>query len=133
MAAESSILSNLSGYIDRVAKLARLDATLLSIETKQNLMIVGITLGLFVAALATGFLGLVILAIAVVFLLIQLGMTPALSALLVAVALFCIAAALVFIGIERLKGWSLMPRRTLAQFTSNLQALRTSLRHDTNS
>jgi hypothetical protein len=133
MAAESSILSNLSGYIDRVAKLARLDATLLSIETKQNLIIVGITLGLFVAALATGFLGLVILTIAVVFLLIQLGMTPALSALLVALALFCVAAALVFIGIERLKGWSLMPRRTMAQFTSNLQALRTSLRHDTNS
>jgi len=133
MAAESTILSNLSGYIGRVAKLAQLDATLLSIETKQNLQVVGITLALFVAALATAFLGLVILTFAVVLFLVQLGLAPSLSALLVAVALFCIAAAMVFIGIDRLKSWSLMPRRTLAQFTSNLQALRTSLRHEPNS
>jgi hypothetical protein len=133
MASGTSIFSDLSGYVDRVAKLVRLDAALLSIETKQNLRSVTVALALFVAALATAFLGLVILLFAIVLLLIQLGLTPSVAAALVAVALLVISGALAFLAIQRLKGWSLTPRRTLAQFNSNLQALRASLRNEPNS
>lgn len=133
MAAGTSIFSDLSGYVDRVAKLVRLDATLLSIETKENFQSVAVSIGLLVGALATAFLGLVILLFAAVLLLIQLGLAPSLAALLVAVALFAVSGALAFVGIERLKSWSLTPRRTLAQFTSNLHALRASLRNEANS
>jgi Putative Actinobacterial Holin-X, holin superfamily III len=133
MAAGTSIFSDLSGYVDRVAKLVRLDATLLSIETKENFQSVAVSIGLLVGALATAFLGLVILLFAAVLLLIQLGLAPSLAALLGAVALFVVSGALAFFGIERLKGWSLTPRRTLAQFTSNLHALRASLRNEANS
>ena len=84
-------------------------------------------------ALATAFLGLVILLFAAVLLLIQLGLAPSLAALIVAVALFGVSGALAFVGIERLKSLSLTPRRTLAQFTSNLHALRASLRNEANS
>lgn len=133
MAAETSIFSDLSGYVDRVAKLARLDAALLSIETKQNLQSVGASVAFLMGALATAFLGLVILLFAAVLFLIQLGLGPSLAALLVAVALFIVSGALAFIGIERLKGWSLTPRRTLSQFTSNIQALRASMRNEANS
>ena len=84
-------------------------------------------------ALATAFLGLVILLFAAVLLLIQLGLAPSLAALLVAVALFGVSGGLAFVGIERLKSLSLTPRRTLAQFTSNLHALRASLRNEANS
>jgi predicted anti-sigma-YlaC factor YlaD len=132
MAAGTSIFSDLSGYVDRVAELIRLDATLLSIETKKNLQLVAVSIGLLAAALATAFLGLVILLFAAVLLLVQLGLAPSLSALIVAVALFVVSGALAFVGIARLKSWSLTPRRTLAQFTSNLQALRASL-NETNS
>jgi hypothetical protein len=132
-AAGTSIFSDLSGYVDRVAKLVRLDATLLSIETKENFQSVAVSIGLLVGALATAFLGLVILLFAAVLLLIQLGLAPSLAALLVAVALFVVSGALAFVGIERLKSWSLTPRRTLAQFTSNLHALRASLRNEANS
>jgi len=131
MAAGTSIFSDLSGYVDRVAKLIRLDATLLSIETKENLQLVAVSLGLLLGAFATAFLGLVILLFAAVLLLIQLGLAPCLSALLVAVALFVVSGALAFVGIERLKSWSWTPHRTLAQFTSNLNALRASI-NDTN-
>jgi hypothetical protein len=51
VAAATSIFADLSGYVDRVAKLVRLDATLLSIETKENLFSVGIALALLFGAL----------------------------------------------------------------------------------
>jgi hypothetical protein len=133
MAAGTSVSSDLSGYVERVAKLVQLDAALLSIETKENLQSVGVSVGLLVAAIATAFLGLIILLFAAVLLLIQLGVAPSLAALLVAVALFVVSAILAFFGVERLKGWSLTPRRTMAQFTRNLQTLRASLRNETNS
>jgi hypothetical protein len=131
VAAGTSIFADLSGYVDRVAKLVRLDATLLSIETKENLSSIGISLALLFGALVIASLGLIVLLFAAVLLLIQLGLAPSLSALLVSVALFAIAAILAFVGIKRLKSWSFTPRRTLAQFTNNLQALRASLRNDT--
>ena len=133
MAAEPSIFSDLNGYVDRVAKLFRLDAALLSLETKQNLQAVAISIGLIAGAVAVAFLGLVILLFAAVLLLIQLGVAPSLAALIVAAALFAGSAALAFAGTERLKNSSLTPRRTLAQFTSNIQALRSSVRHEANS
>ena len=133
MAAGASIFSDLSGYVDRVAKLIRLDAALLSLETKASLQSVAVSLGILLGALTTAFLGVVILLFAAVLLLIQLGLAPGLAAFLVAVALFGVSGALAFVGIERLKSWSLTPRRTLAQFTSNLQALRASLRNEANS
>ena len=133
MTAAGSIFSDLSGYVERVAKLVRLDATLLSIETKENLQSIAISIGLLVAALAMASLGLIILLFAAVLLLVQLGLAPSLAALIVAVVLFVAAGILVFLGIERLKSWSLTPRRTLAQFNNNLQALQASLRNDANS
>ncbi len=132
MPAGASLFSDLSGYVDRVAKLVRLDAALLSVETKENLQSVAVSIGFLIGAFATAFLGLVILLFAAVLLLIQLGLAPSLAALLVAVALFCISGALAFVGIDRLKNWSLTPRRALAQFTSNITALRASLRHEAN-
>ena len=131
MATQASIFSDLSGYVDRVAKLVRLDAALLSIETKASLRTVGVSVGLFAAAAAFAFLGLVVLLFAAVLLLIQLGVTPSLAALLVAVALFAIAGILASSGVEKLKSWTLTPRRTLAQITRNLEALQASLRHET--
>jgi Putative Actinobacterial Holin-X, holin superfamily III len=131
MAPGTSIFSDLNGYVDRVAKLVQLDAALLSVETKENLSSIGISLALLMGALATAILGLVVLLFAAVLLLIQLGLTPSLAALLVAVALFGVSGALAFVGIERLKSWSLTPRRTLAQFKCNLQALRASVRNET--
>ena len=47
MAAETSIFSDLSGYVDRVSKLVRLDAALLSLETKENLRSIAISTALF--------------------------------------------------------------------------------------
>jgi len=133
MPAQNSIFSDVSGYADRVAKLLRLDAVLLSIETKENLQSVAISIVLLIGALATAFLGLIILIFAAVLLLIQLGLAPSLAALLVAVALFLISGGLALVGIERLKSWTLTPRRTLAQFTTNLKALRASLSNEANS
>ena len=75
-----------------------LDATLLSIETKENLQSVAVSIGLLMGALATAFLGLVILLFAAVLLLIQLGLAPSLAALIVAVALFGVSGALALSG-----------------------------------
>ena len=133
MAAATSLFSDLSGYVDRVGKLVRLDVALLSVETKDNLQSVAVSIGLLAGAVALAVLGLIVLLFAAVMLLIQLGLAPSLAALLVAVALFAAAAILAFVGIERLKGWTLTPRRTLAQFTRNLQALQASLHDESNS
>ena len=127
--AAQTVLSDLSGYINRVAALLRLDAALLAIETKQNLLSVAVALGFLAVALAVAFLGVVILLFAIVLLVIQLGLSPALAAFLVAVVLFAVAGLMVFLGVQRLKSWSLKPHRTLAQFQMNIEALRTSLHH----
>jgi hypothetical protein len=132
MAAQASIISDLTGYVDRVAKLLRLDAALLSIETKEKLRSIAISIGLLLGAAGVAFLGLVVLLFAVVSLLIELGLAPSLAALLVGVVLLLAAGGLAFVGIQRLKGWSLTPRRTLNQFTNNLHALRASLRDEPN-
>jgi hypothetical protein len=130
MAAQTSVIADLGGYVNRAAKLLRLDATLLSIETKQNLTAIALALGLLLAALAFAFLGLTILLFAVVLILIQFGLSPALAALLVAAALFVAAGLMVLVGLQRLKGWSPMPRRTLIQFQANIEALRASFHHE---
>ena len=70
MAAGTSIFADLSGYVDRVAKLVRLDATLLSIETKENLSSIGISLALLFGALMIASLGVIVLLFAAVLLLI---------------------------------------------------------------
>lgn len=132
MGAQSSIFSDLSGYVERVAKLVKLDVALLSIETKASLQSIAISLGMMAAAAAFALLGLIVLLFAAVLLLIQLGVAPSLAALIVAVVLFVAAGALIFIGLGRLKTWTLTPRRTIAQFSNNLEALRASLQHDTN-
>ena len=80
MAVESSVFSDLSGYVNRVAKLLRLDAALLTIETKENLQAAVLAVGLLAAALAVAFLGVVILLFAIVMLLIQLGLSATLAA-----------------------------------------------------
>jgi len=130
MAVETSVISDLSGYVSRVANLLRLDAALLTIETKQNLQALAVSLGLLVAALFVASLGLVILLFAIVLLLVQLGLSAALAAFLVAFVLFAAAGLMVFIGGHRLKSWTLKPHRTLAQFQSNIEALRASMQHE---
>jgi hypothetical protein len=130
MAVETSVTADLSGYVSRVANLLRLDAALLTIETKQNLQAVAVSLGLLVAALFVASLGLVILLFAIVLLLVQLGLSAALAAFLVAFMLFAAAGLMVFIGGRRLKSWTLKPHRTLAQFQSNVEALRASMHHE---
>ena len=130
MAEEPSVVSDFSGYVNRVTKLLRLDAALLSIETKQNLLSMAIMLALMAGAGAVAFIGVVILVFAIILLLIQLGMSPALAAFFVALALFAGAGAMAFLALQRLKVWTLMPRRTLSQFRANIEALRASLQNE---
>jgi 4-hydroxybenzoate polyprenyltransferase len=130
MAGETPVLSDLSGYVNRVATLLRLDATLLAIETKQNLRSVAVSFGLLAAAVAAAFLGVVILLIAIVLLLIKLGLSAALAAFLVAIVLFGVAGLMILLGVQRLRNWTFKPHRTLAQFQSNVEALRASLHHE---
>jgi len=130
MVGETPVLSDLSGYVNRVATLLRLDATLLAIETKQNLQSVAVSFGLLAAAVAATFLGVVILLFAIVLLLIKLGVGAALAAFLVAIVLFAAAGLMVFVGVQRLRSWTIKPHRTLAQFQSNIEALRASMHHE---
>jgi hypothetical protein len=130
MAAETSLFSDLNGYVNRVARLLRLDAALLAIETKQKLQSVAVSLGLLAVALVVASLGLIILLFAIVLLLVQLGLSPALAAFLVAIVLFASAGLMVVLGVQRLKSWTLKPHRTLAQLQTNIEALRASLHHE---
>jgi Putative Actinobacterial Holin-X, holin superfamily III len=126
----TSIFRDLSGYADRVGKLFQLDAALLSIETKQNLWIAAISAALLASAAFTALFGAAFLLGAIVLFLIQLGVLPSVAALIVALVLFLVAGLLAFIGLARMKRWSLTPRRTLIQFRKNIEALRASLHNE---
>jgi hypothetical protein len=39
---------------------------------------------------------------------------------------------MVFLGVQRLRSWTFKPRRTMAQFQTNIEALRASLHHEPN-
>ena len=75
-------------------------------------------------------MGVVILLFAIVLLLIQLGISASSAAFLVALVLFAAAGVMVFLGVQRLRSWTFKPHRTLAQFQSNIEALRASLHHE---
>jgi len=130
MSAEAPIFSEVSGFVERVSKLFQLDAILLTIETKQNLRSILVSIAIFAAAAVAALLGVIVLLIAIVLFLIQLGIAPSLAALIVAVVLLVVAAVLAFTGLGRIKRWSLAPKRTISQFKRNIETLRASLSNE---
>ena len=103
----ASLTQELSGCFEKVGKLFQLDAALLSIETKQNLWAVLVSALLLVGAGLAAMFGMAFLLSAIVLFIIQLGFAPSMSALVVAVALFLVAALLALIGLSRMRHWSL--------------------------
>ena len=124
------IFRELGDYVEKVGKLFRLDAALLSIETKQNLRAGAVALAMFASAAFAAVLGVIFLLEAAFLALLRLGVPPDLAAVAVAVAQFVIAALLGVLAASRMRRWNLTPQRTLTQFRKNIEALRAGFQNE---
>lgn len=96
--------------------LLRKEVRLARTEVSEKISLVGVGLGLIVGGAVLAMAALVILLEAVIAALVdQGGFTPAAAATLVGVVVLLIAAALLGIGVSRLKADKLAPKRTVEQ------------------
>jgi len=101
-----SLTSQLGQLIHKEVELARTEITANAVRTGRNASLIGI--GGVVA-----YTGLIALTIAAIALLIQVGLDPWLSALIVAVVLFAVGGLLVQRGRAQLASHSVAPIRTI--------------------
>ncbi|HEX9464748.1 MAG TPA: phage holin family protein [Alphaproteobacteria bacterium] len=96
--------------------LLRREVRLARAEISEKISLVGVGLGLIVGGAILAMAALVILLEAVIAALVdQGGFTPAAAATLVGVVVLLIAVALFALGVSRLKGDKLAPKKTVEQ------------------
>ena len=111
------------GAIGDMAELARLDARLFGAEMKANIgaLIKCAVVAIFAAA--AGVMALAFVAVAAYAGLCAVGLSPPVAALVLAVSLALASLGAAMFVAARLRGWSLMPRRTLEHFRSNMASI----------
>jgi hypothetical protein len=126
---QASFLDLLRKFVQEFTTLAKLDLLLLQAETKEKA-------GTLVKAIVSAIFGLVIVFYAISYFLVTIdralilaGLAPWLSALVIGVGLLAVSGALVGMAVARLKTWTPVPKRTIAQVNTNLAALKTSMDH----
>jgi hypothetical protein len=107
--------------------LARLDLLLLKTETREKV-------GTLVSVAGLSLFGIVFLIFAVSYFLqaadralVERGFSPEIAGLIMGGALVVIALALLWSAAHRLRTWSVVPSRTIAQVNTNLSALKASM------
>lgn len=111
------------GAIGDMAELARLDARLFGAELRAN---VGALLNCAVAAVlaaACGVLSLAFVAVAAYAGLCATGLSSPVAALSLAAGLALASLVAALLVASRLRGWSIVPRRTLAHFRSSVSSI----------
>ena len=122
----SAAAAELGEFIDTARKLARLDALLLVAELREARHRITSSVAALALAAALAIFGVIFTLLAAMFFLVELGLRPSLSALIIGVAAFGVAGFATATGLSGLKNWSPAPRRTLEQVRANLDALRAS-------
>ncbi len=116
----------LSATLNNVTNLVRGEIDLARAEVSENLNRAFIALGLIVVAIILTMLSLNVLTVAVVAGLTNLGLDPAIAAIIVGGVLAVVAAVLLLKGINDLKLSSLAPTRTARNLRRDAAAIKES-------
>jgi len=127
--AQRSLLSLAGLAGEQAATLLRLDAQLLELEMKEKVSAVARCGAWGLAAVVLLAIGAVVVVLGFVYLLIALGMAPFAAAFVVG-ALLCAGGVLSALRARAvMNGWSIVPRRTLAQVRQDAEAVKEGLRN----
>lgn len=110
--------------VAQVRVIFRKELDLAQAEITDGLRLMAIGLGSVVAAVVIALTALNILASALVAALIELGLSPIVSALVVGVSLTVIAALLARSGVRKMRPENLVPKRTVAQFRRDAEEIK---------
>ena len=132
--ANRSIPEVLGDLIGQVTTLLRKEAQLARTEISDKIAHAATGMGFAVVGAVLAMPALVILLQAIVALLVQGGMSIALSSLIVGGATLVIGILLLIAGVERLKGTTLTPEKTIHQLQRDAEMVKqeTSESHDLN-
>lgn len=120
----ASIADLMSTALEQVSALFRTEIKLAQAELTEKVTSAGIGVGMIAAAGLMAIPALVLVLMAVAALLVHFGMNVALADLLAAILGFAVCAALVMMGLNRLRAQSMMPEHAFKQVKRDAVAIK---------
>jgi xanthine/uracil permease len=122
-------IGDLLGDLGRqVSTLVRREIDLARVELTSSIRQMGTAAGMTAIGGAVAYAGVLVLLLAAVLGLIAAGVEPWLAALIVAVVVLAIGAALVSVGMNRMKGTDLAPKQTVETVRENVEFVKEQMK-----
>ena len=119
-----SIGSIVKGLMENISTLFRSEIALLKWELKDTLAKVGTGAGMFAGAAFVALFGLAFLFVTILLVLVRIGVPAWLSALIVTLVLFAVAAVLAIIGKKKFAAAQFVPKESVEQIKADLARVR---------
>ena len=127
--AKAGYFATLGSATRGIEELARLNILLFKAELKANTAALASYLVAGLVAAVTGVVSVVFIFVAIYTALGAWGMSPPMAALLMAIASGAASLGMILFLRTRLRVWSLLPHRTIAQFRTNIASVAEGLQN----
>jgi len=124
---DRSIGSIVKGLMENISTLFRSEIALLKWELKDTLAKVGTGAGMFAGAAFVALFGLAFLFVTILLVLVRIGVPAWLSALIVTLVLFAVAAVLAIIGKKKFAAAQFVPKESVEQIKSDIETIKADL------
>jgi len=124
---DRSIGTIIKGLMENISTLFRSEIALLKWELKDTLAKVGTGAGMFAGAAFVALFGVAFLFVTIMLVLVRLGVPAWLSALIVTVVLFAVAAVLAIIGKKKFAQAQFVPRESVDQIKSDIETIKADI------
>ena len=127
MDTDRSIGTIVKGLMENMSTLLRSEIALLKWELKDTAAKLGTGAGMFAGAICVALFGLAFLFVTILLVLVRLGVPAWLSALIVTVVLFAVAAVLAILGKKKFAAAEFVPRQSVDQIKSDLETIKSDI------
>jgi putative superfamily III holin-X len=124
---DRSIGTIIKGLMENISTLFRSEIALLKWELKDTLSKVGTGAGMFAGAAFVALFGVAFLFVTIMLVLVRLGVPAWLSALIVTVVLFAVAAVLAIIGKKKFAQAQFVPKESVDQIKSDIETIKSDI------
>jgi len=124
---DRSIGTIVKELMEHISTLFRSEIALLKWELKDTAAKLGTGAAMFAAAVFVALLGLGFLFVTIVLGLVALGLAPWLSALIVTLVLFAVAAILAVMGKKKFAATEFVPKESVEQIKNDIEAIKSDI------
>jgi uncharacterized membrane protein YqjE len=124
---DRSIGTIVKGLMENISTLFRSEIALLKWELKDTAAKLGTGAGMFAGAAFVALFGLGFLFVTILLVLIRIGVPAWLSALIVTVVLFAVAAVLAILGKKKFAAAEFVPRQSVDQIKSDIETIKSDI------